>query len=85
MAISSFNKRCKVKVNDIWPVSTKLYQNRGIGADWESPAYGFGRWAIYWGDDGKLHLSTECMDGGTNRTFSKAILENILVDAIVDD
>ena len=33
----------------------------GVTIRWAAPKIGFGELYIAWGDDGKLHIDTECM------------------------
>ena len=33
----------------------------GITIRWDAPRIGFGELYIFWGEDGKLHIDTECM------------------------
>ncbi len=51
---------------------------------WSAPNVGFGEWALYWGDDGKLHADTEYMDQDEHKEFTRAIM-NALVEKIVID
>lgn len=77
-------KRDIVRIRKAWPVSTDLYPYGGIGVAWESPGWGVGEWSMYWGSDGKLHLDTEYMDGGSDRSFSKHILNRLAELAVID-
>ena len=68
------SKTDDLQIDSVWPVSTEVYAQGGIGVDW-SCAAGFGQLALFWGSDHKLHADTECMDGGNDKRFTKKILE----------
>lgn len=72
-----------ITIDEVWPVSTEICPNGGIGVDWTA-RIGWGQWTLYWGEDGKLHADTECLDNNENKLFTKAIL-HALVDEIVID
>ncbi len=48
-----------VVINEIWPVSTNVHPNGGIGIEWAANGIGFGEYVLFWGDDNKLHADTE--------------------------
>lgn len=35
--------------------------SKGFTIDWDAPKIGFGQIIIWFGEDGKLHVDTECM------------------------
>jgi len=70
-------------IDDLWPVSTKVNRLGGIGVDWSGPT-GFGRFELYWEDDGTLHADTECMSSDENRKFIKTMMNLIAEKVIID-
>ncbi len=70
-------------IDRVWPVSTKIIPNGGIGIDWSGPI-GFGQLELYWGEDDKLHADTECLSSNEDKSFIKTIL-NLLPDFIEVD
>ena len=70
-------------IDRIWPVSTKIVPNGGIGVDWYGEI-GFGRFELFWGEDGKLHADTECLASDTNREFIKTMMNLIAREVVVD-
>ncbi len=70
-------------IDEIWPVSTKIIPDGGIGIDWSGPI-GWGQLTIYWGKDNKLHAETETLCSNNNKIFLKKIL-NLLADEIIVD
>lgn len=77
------DKCSNLKINEVWPVSTKVAKNGGIGVYWSSDI-GFGEFVLLWGDDGKLHAETEFLDREDDRRFTAAVL-NLLVSEITID
>ena len=73
-----------IVIEKIWPVSTKLYPNGGIGIDW-SADIGFGQYVLYWGNDGKLHADTECMDSGEDKRWTRAMLMKLVDEIVIDE
>ena len=73
-----------LQIDEVWPVSTKVYPNGGIGVYWSGDV-GFGEFALTWGDDGKLHADTEHMDRGEDKRFTEAILKLLAAHIIIDD
>lgn len=55
-----------------------------LGVDW-SGSHGFGRWEMILDENGIPHIYTECMDKDQSKEFSKAILQNILDKAIIEE
>ena len=53
-----------VVITEIWPLSTNVHPNGGIGISWAAKGIGFGEYVLFWGDDNKLHADTEYMDCG---------------------
>ena len=72
-----------IVIERVLPVSTEVVPNGGIWIDW-SADIGFGQYVLYWGNDGKLHADTECMDSGEDKRWTRAMLMK-LVDGIVID
>lgn len=70
-------------IDEIWPVSTKICPNGGIGIDWSGPI-GWGQLVLYWGKDDKLHADTECLSSNEDKSFIKIIL-NLLPNFIKVD
>ena len=58
-----------LKITEVWPVSTEVLPNGGIGVSWSSKG-GFGQLTLYW-DNGKLVADTETL----SEKFLKRILE----------
>lgn len=73
-----------LQIDEVWPVSTVVYPNGGIGVYWSGDV-GFGEFALIWGDDGKLHAHTEHMDRGEDKRFTEAILELLAAQITIDD
>lgn len=73
----------KIQIDEVWPVSTKVYPNGGIGVSW-SGDIGFGEWSLWWGKDGKLHADTERLDNDESKKFTRTIFE-LLIDQIEVD
>ncbi len=74
----------KYEIDEIWPVSTHVIPNGGIGINWSGPI-GFGQCAIYWGDDNKLHADTECLCNDKDKNFLKMILNKLIDEIIIDE
>lgn len=72
------------QIERIWPVSTQVIPNGGIGIDWSGPI-GFGQLTIYWGDDEKLHADTECLSSNNDKRFISEILSLLPSYIYVDD
>ena len=72
-----------VKIDEVWPVSTEIHPNGGIGIDW-SADIGFGQFILHWGEDGKLHAYTECMDKGEDKVWTKLMLTKLVDEIIID-
>ena len=72
-----------LQIDEVWPVSTKVCPNGGIGVYWSGDV-GFGEFALTWGDDGKLHADTEHMDRGEDKRFTEAILKLLAAQIIID-
>ena len=68
-----------LEITEIWPLSTEVVKNGGIGIEWSSDA-GYGQLVLYWQGD-KLCADTEHMCLNENKTFLKAVL-NHLADKI---
>ena len=73
-----------LQIDEVWPVSTKVCPNGGIGVYWSGDV-GFGEFVLTWGDDGKLHADTEHMDRGEDKRFTEAILKLLAAHIIIDD
>lgn len=74
----------QVEIHSVRPASLEACPKGGVLVSWSAPNVGFGEWALYWGGDGKLHADTEYMDQGEDKEFTRAIM-NALVDEIVID
>ena len=74
----------QVEIYNACPASLEACPRGGILVSWVAQHVGFGEWALYWGDDGKLHADTECMDQDEHKEFTRAIM-NALVEKIVID
>lgn len=61
------------RIDRVWPVSTKVIPDGGIGIDWVGPI-GWGQLVLYWGEDNKLHADTECLSSNKDKRFIKEIL-----------
>ena len=61
-------------IDKIWPVSTEIVPDGGIGIDWSGPI-GWGQFVLYWEEDGKLHADTECLSSNEDKRFIKEILK----------
>lgn len=72
-----------LKINEVWPVSTEVCKNGGIGVYWGGNI-GFGEFVLAWGEDGKLHAETEHLDSDSDKRFTEAIL-SLLVERIIID
>lgn len=72
-----------LQIDEVWPVSTKVCPNGGIGVYWSGDV-GFGELVLTWGDDGKLHADTEHMDRGEDKRFTEAILKLLAAQIIID-
>lgn len=77
------NKNNEYIINRIWPVSTKVIPDGGIGIDWSGPI-GWGQLTLYWGEDEKLHADTEFLSTNEDKTFIKEILKILPEHIIVD-
>ena len=73
-----------LQIDEVWPVSTRVRPNGGIGVYWGGDV-GFGEFVLAWGDDGKLHADTEHMDRGEDKRFTEAILKLLAAEIIIDD
>ena len=69
---------------DIWPVSTKIVPDGGIGINWIGPI-GWGECVIYWGEDNKLHADTECLSTKEDKKFLKMMLDKLIDEIIIDE
>jgi len=67
-------------IDDLWPVSTEVVPNGGIGIDWSGPI-GFGRFELFWGEDGKLHACTECL----GKKFIKRMFDLLIEEIVIDE
>ena len=72
-----------IEIERVWPVSTKVVPNGGIGIDW-SADIGFGQFTLHWGEDGKLHAYTECMDKGEDKLWTKLMLMKLADEIVID-
>lgn len=72
-----------LQIDEIWPVSTKVKPNGGIGVYW-SGDIGFGEFCLYWEDDGKLHADTEYLDKDNDKRFTEAILKLLVKEIVID-
>lgn len=72
-----------LQIDEVWPVSTKVCPNGGIGVYWSGDV-GFGEFVLTWRDDGKLHADTEHMDRGEDKRFTEAILKLLAAQIIID-
>ena len=71
------------KITEIWPVSTKICPDGGIGINWTGPI-GFGECIIYWEND-KLHADTEYLCSNEDKRFLKTILNELINHIIIDE
>lgn len=69
-----------------FPVSS-VCPHGGIGCEWSAPQLGFGLFAIWGGDDGRVHVDTENMDSNApdNREFTKAIFALLAREVVIDN
>ena len=74
----------KVFIEEVTPIRTDLYPDGGMVIDWTSDI-GWGQYALFWGEDGKLHAETECLDSEDDKKFTKAILEALVDEIIIDE
>lgn len=74
-----------LEIDEVWPVSTDIHPNGGIGVSWSAQGIGFGEYVLWWGDDGKLHADTEYMDKGEHKEFTEAILAALVKEIIIDE
>jgi len=72
-----------LQIDEMWPVSTSVYPNGGIGVYW-SGNIGFGEFILAWGEDGKLHVDTEYLDNEQDRRFTQTILSLIAEQVVID-
>lgn len=70
-------------IDELYPISTEIIPDGGIGIKWSGPI-GWGEFALYWGEDNKLHADTEHLASNQNKNFIKKIL-NLLIDEIIVD
>lgn len=70
-------------IDRVWPVSTEIVPNGGIGIDWIGPI-GWGQLTLYWGEDEKLHADTELLSTNEDKRFIEEILK-ILPEYIIVD
>lgn len=82
--MTKIDKCSGLQIDEIWPISTKVRPNGGIGVYWSGDA-GFGEFVLTWGDDGKLHADTEHMDREEDKRFTEAILKLLVAQIIIDD
>mgnify|MGYP006988920987 CR=1 FL=1 len=61
-------------IDKIWPVSTEVVPDGGIGIDWSGPI-GWGQLVLYWEEDGKLHADTEYLSSNEDKRFIEEILK----------
>lgn len=71
-------------IDRIWPVSTKVIPDGGIGIDWSGPV-GWGQLVLYWGEDNKLHADTECLSSNEDKRFIEKILKLLPAFIEVDE
>ena len=77
------NKNNEYIIDRVWPVSTKVIPDGGIGIDWSGPV-GWGQLTLYWGEDEKLHADTEFLATNEDKTFIEKILKILPEHIIVD-
>ena len=73
-----------VVITEIWPVSTNVHPNGGIGIEWAANGIGFGEYVLFWGDDNKLHADPEYMDCGECKSFTREVLSALANEVIID-
>jgi len=73
-----------VVITEIWPLSTNVHPNGGIGISWAAKGIGFGEYVLFWGDDNKLHADTEYMDCGECKSFTREVLSALANEVIID-
>lgn len=78
------DKCSNLQIDEVWPVSTRVVENGGIGVYWSGDV-GFGEFVLKWGTDGKLHAETEFMDRGNDKRFTEAILKLLVSEIIIDE
>jgi hypothetical protein len=72
-----------LNINEIWININSHCPHGVIGIEWDSNS-GFGQYELVLGHDGKLHAYTEGMDSEEDKTFSKAILQELLNSIIIE-
>ena len=71
-------------IDEIWIRRHNSCPNGVIGIEW-SANIGFGRYELVLGDDGMFHAHTEYMDKGEDKSFSQAILTELLKKIVIED
>lgn len=66
-------------VSAVWPVSTEVISDGGIGINWDSNR-GWGQLELYWGDDGMLHADTEYMGLEFVRRVLSMLADKVIID-----
>lgn len=88
MSLASMHRAGKcdnLEIDEVWPVSTEIIPNGGIGVYWHGDI-GFGEFKLYWGKDEKLHASTEFLDkNDKDKKFTAEILRLLINEIIIDD
>ena len=74
--------KTNLKISEVWPVSTVIHPNGGIGISWVGD--GWGDAVIWWDDDGKLHADTECLSSNEDKEFLVNILIQLADKIIVE-
>lgn len=78
--------------NNINIISTDAWANRReqncpygvLGVDWVADGIGFGRLELFFDENGRAHIDSECMDSNNDKRFTKAVLMKVIEDAIVE-
>lgn len=78
-----------IEIRDVWANQSDEPEMSHIkygvlGVDWSSPM-GWGRWEMIMDENGKPHIYSEHMDKGDAKDFSKAILIQLLEEAVVEE
>lgn len=77
-------EKINLSISEVWVNRNEHCPSGVIGIDWASDI-GRGRFEMIIGEDGKLRTSTECMDKGDDKSFSKAILNKLLDLIVIED
>lgn len=82
--MQEIDKCSGLQIDEIWPVSTKVAPNGGIGINW-SGDIGFGEYVLTWDNDGKLHADTEWLDSAEDKRFTESILRLLVSEIVINE